>query len=237
MENLSIATHPLMWIATGISILLIIFQSAIFVRKSLKVGREIGLTDHQMKSAMKSSMIASLGPSFAILVGMVSLLTKVGAPMSWMRLSLIGSVSHELMAAQFAESFTQKAMGAAATSEIIFANAVWVMALGSVAWPLFTGIFTHKIDKFRGVIAGGNKKTLEVISSAASLGAFSFLVADSLVTEEIIKFNDYSLACFLGGAIMGIIMIVNKKKKLGWLKEWGLSIAMFLSMIITAILV
>ena len=237
MNKLAIANHPLIWIAAMISVALIFVQSFIFVKKSLSVGKTMGIKDKQMKDAMNSSMVASIGPSFVILVGLVTLMTKVGAPTAWMRLSLIGSVSHELMAAEFAETFAKSALGSGATQEIIFTNAVWVMALGAVCWPLFTGLFTHKIEKFRGIIAKDNKKNITLISSAASLGAFAFLVADNIMPTMDFKFNSKALACILGGIFMAILTIIGKKTGKRWVKEWGLSIAMFLSMIITALVV
>lgn len=46
-------------------------------------------------------MISSIGPSVVILVTMISLLVTMGAPVAWMRLSFIGSVNYEAMAAGF----------------------------------------------------------------------------------------------------------------------------------------
>ncbi|MEG2353325.1 MAG: DUF5058 family protein [Clostridium sp.] len=242
MDYMKIAEHPLMWIAAGIAVGWAVFQSAIFVKQSIKTGREIGVTDDQMKRAIRSSMISSIGPSFVILVGMISLLNVVGGPTAWMRLSLIGSVSHELMAAQFAANSMGVTLGSPEFKEAAFAVAVWVMALGAVAWPLFTGLFAHKIESVRTKISGGNSGLLGIISSAASLGAFAFLVGDNLVTDqvtkisEILNFNSYTLACVLGALVMGVIMVINKKLNKAWLREWALSIAMFGSMIVTALI-
>jgi len=64
-----------------------------------------------MKSAMKSSFITSLGPSVVILTGLLSLLVTVGGPMAWMRLSFIGAVMFELMAAGFGAEAVGVKMG------------------------------------------------------------------------------------------------------------------------------
>ena len=93
-----------LWIACGMAIALIIVQATIFLRNSYSAGKEIGLTESQMKGAMKSSAITSIGPSIVILSGMLSLLVSVGGPMAWMRLGLIGSVMFESMAAGFGTS-------------------------------------------------------------------------------------------------------------------------------------
>ena len=95
MDYLKIANSIPMWVAAGLAISLALFQAIIFAKKSYTTGREIGLSEKQMKSAMKSSFITSIGPSMVILTGLLSLLVTVGGPMAWMRLSFIGSVMFE----------------------------------------------------------------------------------------------------------------------------------------------
>ena len=99
MEALKIANSLPMWIACGLAVLLIIVQAVIFLKNSYDTGKKIGISEEQMKKAIKSSAITSIGPSIVILSGMLSLLITVGAPMAWMRLSLIGSVMFESVAA------------------------------------------------------------------------------------------------------------------------------------------
>jgi ABC-type nickel/cobalt efflux system permease component RcnA len=74
MDYMSIANSPIMWLACGMGVALVLFQSALFVKKSREIAPKIGITAAQMKSAMMSSLTSSIGPSFVILAGMVSLL-------------------------------------------------------------------------------------------------------------------------------------------------------------------
>lgn len=235
MDFLEIANHPLMWIVAGINVFIALFQSGIFVKKSVTTGKKMGITTEQMKSAFRSSVYASLGPAFVISIGFVSLMAAVGAPMAWMRLSLIGSMSHELMGVSFAADAMNTRVGDPGFNATVFAVATWVLALGAVCWPLFTGLFTHKIAKFRGILSGGNDAVLAVTSTAASLGAFAFLVAASLVTDKITQFDAYSISCILGGIFMFLIKVFNKDRNISWLREWSLAISMFASMIVTAV--
>lgn len=236
MDYMKIANHPLMWMAVMVNVAVVFVQSILFVKKSLSTGEQMGLTKGQMRVAIKTSAISSIGPSFVILVGMISLMKTIGSPMAWMRLTLIGSVSHELMGVGFAADAMGTKVGDPGFTEAVFAVALWVSATGAVCWPLFTGLFTHKIDKFRGRATGGNKNLLAIASTAASLGAFAYLVSDSLVTEKIYKLDSYSLACIFGAVIMYALMVINKRFDMKWINEWGLSIAMFGSMILTVLI-
>ncbi|GAA0786680.1 DUF5058 family protein [Hathewaya limosa] len=227
MEYLKLANSPILWILAGIAVAVVIFQAIVFFTKSYKTGKEIGITDEQIKSAIKSSAISSIGPSMVILAGMVSLIVTMGGPLSWMRLSLIGSVTYELMAAGFGAEAMGVKLGSAAMNNVVFTNAVWAMTLGSLGWIIFTLLFTHKMDKLNHVLSNGRKALVPIISAGAMLGAFAYFNCD-----KILKFDNGSVACIAGMAIMMSLTYLAKKKNINWLKQWSLSIAMFGGMFI-----
>lgn len=231
MDYLKLANHPVMWLLAGLAVAVVIIQAIVFSLKSYKAGKEMGITDKQMKAAMKSSAISSIGPSMVILAGMVSLIVTMGGPMSWMRLSLIGSVTYELMAAGFGADAMGVALGSSGMSNVVFTNAVWAMTLGSLGWLIFTLLFTHKMDKLNNVLSNGKKAMVPIISAGAMLGAFSYFNAD-----KVLNFDKGSVACIGGLVIMMALTHITKKKNIEWLKQWSLSIAMFGGMIIGAIL-
>ena len=125
VNYLELANSPLMWVSAAIAVGIVVFQSVLFFRKSLKAAKEIGIEQEKINMAIKSSAISSIGPSIVILVTMISLIVSMGAPVSWMRLSFIGSVNYEAMAA----GFGAQAMGATLENltPVAFACGVWTM--------------------------------------------------------------------------------------------------------------
>lgn len=101
VNYLDLANSPLMWLGAAVAVGIVVFQSVLFFRKSLVAAKEAGISQEQINSAIKSSAISSIGPAVVILVTMISLIVSMGAPVSWMRLSFIGSVNYEAMAAGF----------------------------------------------------------------------------------------------------------------------------------------
>ena len=99
MDAMQLANSLPMWLACGTAVFLVVVQAVIFTKKAMDAAPKVGLTNDQVKRAMKSSALTSLGPSVVILSGMLSLLVSVGGPMAWMRLSFIGSVMFESIAA------------------------------------------------------------------------------------------------------------------------------------------
>lgn len=233
MDYLEIANHPLVWLAAGSAVLVVVVQAIVFLKKSLVAAKEVGIEQHQVKSAIKSSFFSSIGPSVVILVGMISLLVSLGGPISWMRLSFIGSVNYELSGA----AFGAQAMGSSLNPDMgaeVFANCVWTMVLGSVGWLIFTFLFADKMHKVTGILSKGNEKVVPIISSCAILGAFAYLSAGYLFDGEG-KFaltSSNTVACVVGCGVMMALTKISKTKNIQWLKEWSLSIAMFSGMIL-----
>lgn len=228
MNYLEIANSPLMWLSCGLCVGLVLFQASLFVKKSFEVGRKLEISDSQFKSAIKTSFTSSIGPSLAILAGMVSLLVAMGGPISWFRLSYIGSVAYELMAAGFGADAVGVTLGGPNMNAVAFANGVWTMTLGSIGWILFTALATPKLDKFRYALAGGKKAVLPIISAGAMCGAFAYLSLD-----RVFRFNNQTIATFVGFGVMVAFMIYNKKSKKQWIKEWAFTISMFVGMIVS----
>ena len=232
MDYMEIANSLPMWLAAGTAVVLALFQAILFARKSYATGKTIGLTEKQMKGAMRSSLITSIGPSIVILTGLLALLVSVGGPMSWMRLSYIGSIMFELMAVGFGTEAVGVQLGVDPMTEMAFANAVWTMVLGSIGWIVVSVLTADKMGKVQDKVVKGNKALLAVVSTAAILGAFA-----ALVSPHILSFNKNSIAALAGGGIMLILSLIMKSKpEIKWLKEWALAFALFGGMIVAAVI-
>ena len=231
MDYLEIANSLPMWIAASLAVLLVLFQAVLFARKSYITGKELGLEEKKMKSAMKSSFITSIGPSIVILSGLLSLLVTVGGPMAWMRLSFIGSVGFELMAVGHGTEAAGVRAGIDPMTNIAFANAVWTMITGSVGWIIFATLSADKMETVQEKFSKGNSALLSIISIAAMQGSFA-----SLLSDHIVAMNKNTVAALLGGLIMLILSPIANKNNIKWLKEWALAISLFGGTLITALL-
>lgn len=232
VNYLELANSPLMWLGAAIAVAMVVMQSVVFFRKSLVAAKEVGITKEQVNMAMKSSAISSIGPSVVILVTMISLLVSMGAPVAWMRLSFIGSVNYEAMAA----GFGAQAMGTTLENlnPIAFACGVWTMILGSLGWLIFTFLFTHRMNKVNHLLSKGNEKLIPIISAGAMLGAFANLAAGNFFNEVggLQITSAPAIATLAGCGFMMILTKLAKDKQIQWLKEWAFAISMFSGMFI-----
>ena len=219
MDAMKIANGLPMWIACGIPVCVVLIQAITFLRKAYKAGDKVGLTKTQMKEAIRSGAITSIGPSIVIL------------PVAWMRLSLIGAVMFESTAANMGTSSVGVTLGVDAMTPEALTMAIWTMVIGSIGWVLFATFAANRMEKVQTKISGNNAKRLSMISVAAVIGVFSAMSASHLV-----RMDKNSLACVLGALIMAVMMIITEKFQMKRLKEWNLTIAILGSMIITALI-
>ena len=230
MDYMKMANSPLMWIVCAIALFTVVIQAVMFTRKALSVGKQIGVTDQQIKDTVKVSIISSLGPTMSVVAGVLSLLVCMGGPVSWLRLGFIGSVGYEISTAGFGAAALGTTLGSPDFDGYAFANAFFAMWLGASGWLLTTALFTHKLDYVRTKLAG-SEKFLPVLSICAMAGAFSYLTMDhvfSMDTKRII-------AVLSGFGCMCLLNYLEKKCNWKWVKEWGITISMLTGPIIALI--
>lgn len=228
MDAMKIANGLPMWIACGIPVCMVLIQAITFFKKAYAAGEKVDLTKGQMKEAIRSAAITSIGPSIVVLSGMLSLLITVGGPVAWMRLSLIGSVMFESTAANMGTSAVGVDLGVDKMTPEALTMAIWTMIIGSIGWVLFATFASSRMGKIEKKMSGNNTKLLTMISAAAVIGVFSATSASHLV-----RLDKNSIACVLGALIMAFMMYLTEKFHMKRLKEWNLTIAILGAMIIT----
>ena len=153
-----------------------------------------------------------------------------------MRLSLIGSVMFESIAAGIGTQQVGEALSGNMTPTAL-AMAVWTMVLCSIGWVIFATIASSRMDKIQNKITGGNTKRMAMVSTGAIIACFSSFVASNLVKfnkEGSWYFSKAAVATIIGAIVMFVMMKLTKDKKR--LAEWNLTIAILVAAILTAIL-
>lgn len=170
----NIENSPVMWAIGLITIGIVLSLAAIYLVKTIRISGELGITKEQVKTAMKTSCAASVGPSIVVMVGMVSLLIVMGAPMALTRLSVIGNVSFELLCAQLsADAFGTTVSMENMTPEI-FQTTLFVMAVGCIGYILVPVFFCNSFEKALDFLSnnGKNVERATMISTVAILGIY-----------------------------------------------------------------
>ena len=99
MSLSAIMNSTTLYIAVIVGLLLIFLLCAVMLKMAWGRCIELGISREKVKDVIKSSVIFSIVPSLSIVIGLFSLAAVLGVPWPWFRLSVVGSVSYELMAA------------------------------------------------------------------------------------------------------------------------------------------
>ncbi len=227
---MEIANSPGMWVACSAVIVVVFVQVIKLTLISLKAGKELGLTQKQLTTAFRTGFTTAIVPSIAILLGLALLVPRLGLPFPWMRLSVIGSVTYELITAGVAAT-SMGLEGIAGNLNVeIFSVIVWTMSLGAVSGLILVAFFAPKINILKNKIAGNDEGWMQVMTSAAFFGAVSYMVA-----QPVAKGGSPLIALLTGFIAMGILGVIITVGKQNWLKEWALSLAIISGLVVTGV--
>lgn len=221
-----------MWIMAILVVCLVLLQAILFAALANKFSAKTKvLTREERISAIRTGVISAIGPAVGIFIIAVGLISRIGAPVTFMRVGVIGSAGYELMAAQFGAQGYGVQLGGPGYNYQAMTNAVWTMALGGCGWLIFTALFTKSLGKLQVKVASSDPKLFGVIGTTASLGAFSYLVG-----QQVRGGGGPMTALIASGITMMIVQKVTERPSLRWLREWGLGISMVVGMFVATIL-
>ncbi|MFR3755230.1 MAG: DUF5058 family protein [Enterocloster sp.] len=198
-----------MWVAVLPAVLLTVFQAVIFTKKSISMGKKLGITSQQLKRATAASAVASLGPAVVSAIGCVALIVAMGGPVAWMRLSFVGNASYELVSARWRLPVRGATLGGEGMNMNIFCSCLWVMSIGCLGWILVGALFTDKMDKLNSFVAKGNAVKLGIITTGSIIGVYSYLATNQCISAS--SSSGAVLALFSAGGVHGIFHALQQK--------------------------
>lgn len=223
MDYLEIANKPILWVSCAPVVILVLTTVLSFTRKTLRIAVYSGIPRKDCFQAFRAGIITAIGPSLAIFVVMVGLMSSVGGPMSWMRLSVIGSADAELLHAGLGASVVGQTLGGEDYNIIGYIASVWGMSIFSISWLLFMLIFP-RINQLQNKLAEVDSNLITIISMACMSGIMSFMSIENMLLGW-----DMIAAAFVAASCG--MLLSKTTQKLHWLKEYHLGISMILGVI------
>ena len=234
MNNVREVSNSLpLWLSVVPVVIAVLCEAVIFTKKAKKAGNLVDLSEEDSKRAFRVGATAAIGPSLGVFIVMLGLMSAIGAPISWQRLSIIGAAPTELAAANMAAKAQNVTLGSDTYNLVNFANAAWVMALNGGAWLFTSGLFTDKLDKISHKVTGGDTKKLGILSVTAMCGAFGYFAVNEFV-KGLEPGNAPIIAAVVASSLsMGLLTKLGEKyPKLG---EFSLGLAMIIGMVAAVI--
>ena len=223
--------HPVLFVIVGALILAVLAQSVYFLVRALKRAKQLGIGEKVVKKTISSAAIFTIAPAIAILVGVVALSKSLGVALPWLRLSVIGSITYETVAAGNALNAANISAGDVITDPSIYVTVLWVMTIGIAAGLILVPFVTKKIQGGLMKVSVKDKKWGEIFNNAMFLGMISaFLGYVFCDVSSIFKGETYGLVPVLVMAVSALIMAVcgllAGKLKARWLTDYALPMSL-----------
>lgn len=227
--------HPIIFVIVGMLIAIVLAQSIYFLIRAVKRAKQIGIDKSIVKKTITSAAIFTIAPAVAILIGVITLSKSLGIAIPWLRLSIIGSLSYETIAASTALEALGLKSGDTITDPSAFVTVVWVMTIGIIAGLVLVPFVTKKIQKGIKSIEKKDKKWGEIFSNAMFLGMISaFLGYVFCDVTNVFKGDTKGLipvfVMIVSAIAMAVCGLMATKLKVRWLTDYALPISLICGM-------
>jgi hypothetical protein len=219
MTYFEIGSHPLTYGLVVVGILYVLGLTIICLRKAWKRALAIGYTKQRLWGIVKSAAVFAIIPSIAILVGFFSLASWLGIPLAWWRLSVVGSVTYEVMAAEMALKTSGIQLASATAKDFVLV--MYVMTIGIMGGMVVNPIGAKSVHM-------GTIKLKQKDKTWGALGNSTFMLTIILVFAIPVLFGGpvKLLTLVSGMVITGILVLVVKKTHALWVNDFLLVISM-----------
>ena len=170
--------HPILFVLVGVIIAVVLAQSAYFLIKSYRRAKTIGMDMKKINKTILSASIFTIAPAIAIVITILALSKSLGIALPWLRLSVVGSLSYEAIAAANAASGMGKTLaelaGVMTASQYVTIAIVMTVSIMVGIW--LVPVIAKKMQK--GLISFENKdkKWSDIIQASLFIGMISAFV-------------------------------------------------------------
>lgn len=223
--------HPALFIVVGIIIAAVLGQSVYFLVRALRRAKALGIAPAIVKKTVSSSAVFTIAPAVAILLGVVALSKSLGVALPWLRLSVIGSLTYETVAAGNALEAAGIGTGTVITDPSVYVTVVWVMTVGIAAGLVLVPCLTKRIQGGLTKMGMKDKKWGEIFNNAMFLGMISaFLGYVFCDVTYVFQGNTAGLipVCVMvtSALLMAVCGLLSKVCHIRWITDYALPLSM-----------
>ena len=234
--------HPILYLLTGILVAVVLGQSVYFLIKALRRSRKIGMDQAKIRKTIRTAAIFTIAPAVSIVISVITLSKSLGIPLPWLRLSVVGSLSYEAIAASNAVSAMGLELGKISSlTAQQFVNITLVMTISILVGIWLVPAIGKKLLGGMSNLEAKDKKWSEIFQNAMFIGMISAFVGYVFCdiarlwapVEGFSPTSGLIPVCVM--AVSALVMIVlgllMRKPKLKWLGDYALPISLVLGMI------
>ena len=233
--------HPILFVLAGILVAVVLAQSVYFLVKAVKRSKAIGMDQKKIKKTIRTAAIFTIAPAVSIVISVIALSKSLGLPLPWLRLSVVGSLSYEAIAAENAVSAMGLSLGKITNLNAQqFVNIILVMTISILVGIWLVPLISKKLLGGMSKLENRDKKWADIFQNAMFIGMISaflgYVFCDiSRLWTPVEGYSSTSglipVAVMLVAAVVMVICgLLMKKPKFRWLGDYALPISLVLGM-------
>jgi len=233
--------HPILFLLAGVLILAVLGQSVFFLVKAMKRSKEIGMDQTKIRKTIKTAAIFTVAPAVSIVISVITLSKSLGIPLPWLRLSVVGSLSYEAIAASNALSSMGLELGKVdALTAQQYVNITLVMTLSIMVGIWLVPVIGKKLLGGMSKLESKDKKWADIFQNAMFIGMIAaflgYVFCDiSRLWAPVEGYSPTSglipVAVMVAAALVMVVLgLLMRKPKLKWLGDYALPISLILGM-------
>ena len=213
MSFFDLAGHWLTYLLVILGILYVAAFAVLTMRRAWKRALAKGYTKEQLMAVVKGTASYTIIPAISVLAGLFTIVTLLGLPLSWWRLSVIGSTVYEIMATEMSLAATQVDIINATGREFVLV--MYVLAIGIMGGMITSPIISKRIQ-------GGTLKLRQKDRSWGALGnsVFMLVIITVFAVPIVVSGGVRTLTMITAMAITLLLVFIVKKTNWKWLKEF-----------------
>ena len=239
-EYLQAVNSPQLYAIVAIVLTVMTAVCVLFLVKSYRAGVRIGMDKKVLRRTITASATFTLLPSISILLGVIALSGSLGVPLSWLRLSVIGSLQYELNVAEIAaQSYGLSGLRLDELSSEAFLTIALVMTVGILGGIIccifFLKGYMQKLKAKPKQESTGKPGFGAHATTALFVGLCATFVGSYVGRAAHADWMPLAVALIAGG-VMGIFEFFIRKKGQVWLENFSLAASMLAAMAAAVVL-
>ena len=251
--------HPFIFILVGIIVAVVLGQSVYFLVKAMRRSKQLGMDQSKIKKTITTAAIFTIAPAVAIVISVITLSKKLGIALPWLRLSVVGSMSYETIAASNALQAMGQSFGSnnPLTAQQ-FVNVLLVMTISILVGIWLVPAIGKKLQNGMASLGKRDAAWADIFQNSLFIGMISAFLGfvfcnvymlwtpeARYLTETVVENGvevekqvpvsaTYGLVPVCTMAVSALTMVIcgllMRKPKLKWLGEYALPISLIAGM-------
>ena len=231
--------HPILFILAGLIIAVVLGQSVYFLLKAMKRSKELGMDQVKIRKTIKTAAIFTVAPAVSIVISVIALSKTLGIPLPWLRLSVVGSLSYEAIAAGNALSAMNLELGKVdALTAQQFVNISLVMTISILVGIWLVPLIGKKLLGGMSSLEAKDKKWADIFQNAMFIGMIAaflgFVFCDVSMlwnpVEGVTPTTGLIPVAVMATSAVIMVILGLAMKKWKWLGDYALPISLVLGM-------